>query len=73
MLQHMKIILFTAAITSAGFSQPGGLGYGVAGQMMTAVVQATARLIAKWPRRSGRRGNRLDPRRLRGHPVQHAA
>lgn len=73
MLQHMKLILFTAAITSASFSQPGGLGYGAAIQMATAGLQAMAQLIARWRRRSGRGGNRPDLRRMRGHPAQHAA
>jgi hypothetical protein len=68
MLQHIKLILFTAAITSASFSQPGGLGYGAAVQTTAAVMQATARLIAKWRRRSGRSGNRLDLRRLARTP-----
>jgi hypothetical protein len=73
MLQHMKLILFTAAITSASFSQPGGSGYGAAIEMATAGLQAMARLIDRWRRRSGRGGNRPDFRRMRGHPAQHAA
>lgn len=73
MLQHMKLILFTAAITSASFSQPGGLGYGAAIQMATAGLQAMAQLIVRWRRRSGRGGNRPDLRRMRGHPAQYAA
>jgi hypothetical protein len=73
MFQHMKLILFTTALTSASFSQPGGLGYGAAVQMAAAGLQAMARLIARWRRRSGRGGNRPDLRCMRGHPAQHAA
>ena len=73
MFQRMKLILFTAAITSVSFSEPGGLGYGAAIEMATAGLQAMARLIARRRRRLGRAGNRPDFRRMRGHPAQHAA
>jgi hypothetical protein len=60
-------------LQQVSFSQPGGFEYGAAVQITTAVMRAMARLIAKWRRRSGRSGNRLGVRRLRGQPVQHAA
>jgi hypothetical protein len=73
MLQHMKLILFTAALTSASFSRPGGLGYGAAVQMAAAGLHAMAWPIARWRRRSGRVGIRPHLRCVRGHPAQHAA
>jgi hypothetical protein len=73
MFQYVKLVLFTGMITAASFSQPGGLGYGTAIEMATAGLQAMARLVARWRRRSGRGGDRGDLRRMRGHPAHHAA
>ena len=68
MFQHLKVVLFSAAVVSASFSQPGDLGYGAVAQMTAAVLQALVRLIR---RASGHRSNRPDIRRLCGHQVQH--
>jgi hypothetical protein len=68
MLQHFKLILFTAAVASAGFSQSGTFGYGAALQMAAAVLQALLRLMRRAP---GHGGDRTALRRLRGHSVQH--
>jgi hypothetical protein len=72
MFQHLKLMLFAAAIEAASISQPNGLGYGAAVQMAAAVMQELARLISQWRRRQSEvSGNPLGARRLPEHSVLH--